>query len=160
MRRFFILAGFILLTKTTIGQNLNTNLITTAGDYFSSQNNSLSWTIGEPFTETVQSTNNILTQGFQQKQDLISNSIFELDKIISVNCFPNPIKEYLTLESNSTENLTYQILNINGNIVLENKFCESTIIDFKPIMVGIYILNIYSSTLKKIHSFKIQKISF
>lgn len=47
-------------------QSLTPEVVSASGDYFEAVNGSLSWTLGEVATETFESGNTILTQGFQQ----------------------------------------------------------------------------------------------
>lgn len=49
-------------------QTLSPSVLPSAGGYFSAANGSLSWTLGETVTPTLQAGSNILTQGFQQPE--------------------------------------------------------------------------------------------
>ena len=62
----YIFIGFLLNSLTINAQTLSPFVISSTGG--SSSGNELSWTVGETFTETFTSGNNILTQGFQQPE--------------------------------------------------------------------------------------------
>ena len=62
--RLFV--GLVIITLNTNAQTLSPFVISSTGS--SSTSNELSWTVGETFTETFTSGNNILTQGFQQPE--------------------------------------------------------------------------------------------
>ena len=51
-------------------QTTSPEIIASSGAYFSNASGSLSWTLGEPVTETFINGSNILTQGFQQPSDI------------------------------------------------------------------------------------------
>ena len=64
---------FILSWAVCIhAQSLSPSVLPASGGYFNAGGNSLSWTMGETFTTTLSSTNNILTQGFQQPNEHLS----------------------------------------------------------------------------------------
>ena len=66
MKRIQILLTATLISFYASAQSLSPQVIASAGGYASSGGVSLSWTLGETFTTTLQNGNNILTQGFQQ----------------------------------------------------------------------------------------------
>lgn len=57
-----------ILPLQSFAQTLSPSVLPAAGAYFSAANGSLSWTLGETVTPTLQSGSNILTQGFQQPE--------------------------------------------------------------------------------------------
>ena len=59
---FFIL----ILTQLTFSQSISSFVTPASGDFFIGSKGSLSWTMGETFTELLTSPNNKLSQGFQQ----------------------------------------------------------------------------------------------
>ena len=61
--------NILVLVFTIIVLSVNTNaqqVVTSAGGYFEGGDMSLSWTLGEPVTETFESGEITFTQGFQQ----------------------------------------------------------------------------------------------
>jgi len=62
---------FILPSSICNGQSLSPHATPSAGGYFFAGGNSLSWTLGETFHATLQSSSNLLTQGEQQPYILV-----------------------------------------------------------------------------------------
>lgn len=93
----YITLSIFLLLATVIciqAQNLSSEfeVIANAGEYSSSLNGnlSLSWTLGEPVVETIYGNKLILTQGFQQPDELtLGVSGVSLTEL-GLNVFPNP----------------------------------------------------------------------
>jgi len=67
----------IFFTSSIIGsaQSIERDVISSSGDCFEEGNISLSWTLGEIATETYNSVNIILTQGFQQSFGIVIHGI-------------------------------------------------------------------------------------
>ena len=61
---FFIVSNCMITVIQ--GQTLKPNVIAAGGGYSTGSSGSLSWTMGETFTTTLQAGGNVLTQGFQQ----------------------------------------------------------------------------------------------
>jgi hypothetical protein len=98
-------------------------VITSSGGYGVSTSAKVSWTIGEPVTETVVGTNNILTQGFNQGH-LIITVITKPDfPGLSMNAYPNPVADHLkiTVKGIDYEDLRYILYDLNGNAISENR---------------------------------------
>ena len=101
LKQLTISFAFLLVTSTS--GLLAQEVIATSGDFHESDNGSLSWTLGEIAIETHSNTNNIITQGFQQTK-LTITSIDEMRKEgISVNIYPNPTSEVISIEVNKTD---------------------------------------------------------
>jgi hypothetical protein len=62
----FVIAILLAGTFPSTAQTLSPQVIASAGGYSTVGNVSLSWTLGETFTTTLENGNSILTQGFQQ----------------------------------------------------------------------------------------------
>lgn len=133
-------------------------IITTGGDYQSSSSGSLTWTIGEPVSETFSGNGKYLTQGFEQPAYLIV-SVKELPENCEISVFPNPTSDFLQLKIGDykVENMQYQLYDMNGKLLLQ-KNIESTEtgIPFAEFMPSAYFLKIIKER-KKIKVFKIIK---
>src|SRR4051794_41049819 len=86
-----ILVGLlaVLIRFEAAAQTLNPKVIATSGGYSTGGSNSLSWTLGETFTLTLQNGSSLLTQGFQQPELLlttgsINGSPFCAGSIVSI----------------------------------------------------------------------------
>lgn len=71
-----IILVFIALVLNIAGysQNVYPQVIATSGNSFSNSQNKVDWTLGETITETLSTSNNILTQGFQQPSYFLAST--------------------------------------------------------------------------------------
>jgi len=75
-KTLLILFVIMVITQIVSGQTLSPKVIATGGGYFTGGNNSLSWTMGETFTQTLTAQSNMLSHGFQQPEmDILTNAI-------------------------------------------------------------------------------------
>jgi hypothetical protein len=102
------------------------NVLTSAGDYNESTAGSLSWTLGEPVSETLNNIH-ILTQGFQQDYEHIL-SVESLAEILFPLVYPNPFNSSLHLDLSSfnfsKEEIALQLSDNCGRMILEDTFQE------------------------------------
>ena len=128
---------FLIISQGAYTQSIVSN----AGEEFSSSSGRLSWTLGEAVIETVSSTSNILTQGFQQDYLNILNvpEHFNLDDL---NIYPNPTRDVLYISSK--DHLQICILSTDGKElqlpveVLNGNYMINT----SALSSGMYHLNI------------------
>ncbi len=140
MKKLFIFFGlFISLNFAVAAQEL----ISSSGDFFKNSEFSVSWSVGEPITETVSNTSNIFTQGFHQSL-LNTSVIYELSDIeFQIKIAPNPVSDFLTLTINKSENLSYELYDFNGKLLEKKKIqAENTIITFNRYAFAAYFLKI------------------
>jgi len=141
-----------LLLSPLLGQaqDLDQNVIGTAGNYSENGTASLSWTIGETVVETVSDGTNTLTQGFQQGNLSVTTLINETEMGYKVKVYPNPVTDKLSIET-TEEKMNFQLLNINGQVLKSGK-CENQNhqIDFTALPQGTYILKLNNNETHKI----------
>ena len=80
MKKLYLLL-FIFVTAGGFSQSLSPAVISAAGDYSTGASASLSWTLGELATETLNNGSYILTQGFQQPIEGVTISL-NLDLLV------------------------------------------------------------------------------
>ncbi len=120
MKRIFTM--FLILSGiNAMSQQVSPEVISSAGDHFSNQNVSLSWTLGEPVISTL-SSEYILTQGFHQDLYIITaiDEVALTDMQISI--YPNPTPAEVNIEwafSQSNAEVTIQLYDFNGRLLLE-----------------------------------------
>lgn len=68
MKKTTFILLLLIITSLSRSQTLSPKVISTAGNEYNSSNVSWSWTMGETIIPTLQSGNNMLTQGFQQPE--------------------------------------------------------------------------------------------
>lgn len=128
------------------------SVISSSGDYFLGSQGSLSWTIGESITETLETGNGILTQGFQQYyDDFLSTPEIILEGALAI--FPNPFENELMLQTTGfgTEYriviFDTQLKEIRSlNVSLPNGM-ETYSMNLSDLSAGAYFLTIESKTL-------------
>jgi len=99
---------------------------TLSGDYTAKLYNSASGCLSSAFSTTI---------------SLTVTSIFEA-KGYQFSVFPNPVASSLTIRSEFTKALTYQLSNSKGELVTEQNFNGSTSIDVSHYTSGNYFLSI------------------
>lgn len=155
-----VLFYFLFLTTYSYGQSLEQFIIGSAGNFSSTSTGaSLSWTIGEPIISTENSNTAILTQGFQQPlvvTPLSTNS--KLNQQISLQVFPNPTLEKITLEKETNTALKAELLDILGQSIGHYSLIEhQTILSLETLPAANYLLCIRDLNGQIIQTFKIQK---
>lgn len=134
-------------------------VVSSAGNFYSNTSGSVSWTLGELAVETLSTANNILTQGFQQSRLTITGigDLPILDYEIVV--FPNPVSDHLIIRTDKEqhENLYYQLYDLSGKIILQNKILESeTTVTVNHLKSAVYLLRIMEGN-RQVRAFKVVK---
>ena len=149
VRRLFVFVILLFNCKIAFGQVL----IGSAGN----NGNVVSISVGEAFIGGGVNGNSQLTQGFQQP-NLWGIKIQEQDTFELI-AYPNPVKDYLILESKVAFNTPPLILlyTSDGKLLLEAKMPGLTqTLDFAPYAAGSYTLIIVESG-DQLASFRIVK---
>jgi len=171
-KKLLIAIGCFLLASQIFGQEIRRSVFASGGDELQGEEITLSMTIGETFTETLNYDFFILSQGFQQgilskkgknneKSEQISSTQDFLNSELSVRIYPNPANDifYVQLQNNVNEDLNMDIFNICG-VKIQSKQLKSDIeqIDISNLAAGCYLVRIYNSNNSNIQSFKLYKI--
>ena len=145
-----ILLVFLVITVTLTGQEIQQQVIATAGNYSESETVSVSWTLGEVAIETFKNESITLSQGFQQG-DLTINTLVEESLLdFSLSAYPNPVLDRLTVEFDM-DNLPYQVVDLNGKVILNGTlYTRGGTIDFSRVSEGVYFLVIDKTRTHKI----------
>jgi hypothetical protein len=160
MKKTLLLMMMIFGSTALYCQTSKPDVITTAGGYDANATNKLSWTIGEPITETISNTGNKLTQGIQQGFWDITTAVDNTENRIKITLYPNPATDYVNLEKPFQENkvFTYMLYDLYGKCLQNSKITSSiTRIDLNTYPVTVYILNVLSPDKKLMKSFKLLK---
>jgi hypothetical protein len=153
-----ILTSFILLTSSICFSQTNTlQVIGSAGNTATNSNTQLSWTIGEPITNTATNTNSILTQGFNQSVLVITAIDDNQNSNITIS--PNPTADFviISINENDLQNAQYLLHDINGKLVLQNKITDKqTKLSFIELANSTYFVDVVTNN-QKTKTFKIIK---
>jgi len=136
-------------------QNLSPTVVNSSGGVISNSSNSLEWSLGELAVSTLTSTNNLLTQGFLQPTTTIVGTEAPFDES-RFSAFPNPVSDWLNLQTDIPEIETVQVHDISGRLVLQSTFQPS--LDVHQLISGMYIVSLFNDQTQFLHSFKINKI--
>ena len=144
MKKMLAIA-ILFCASYAFGQQLSPEVISSAGDYQEAGGYSISWTLGEPVTETFTGVDNILTQGFQQT-NLVVISVSETPSL-DWSVFPNPTADILNIQfpAPTSKNLTISLFDVNGRLVSQEVLTAGTSshkIDFSGFAAARYQISI------------------
>jgi len=146
-----------IFTTFAIAQTNTLQVIGSAGNTATIGNTQLTWTIGEPIVTAATSTNNILTQGFNQGT-LIITAIEDL-KNTSVSIQPNPTSDFaiIKLDDQNISNAQYTLTDINGKVIQQNKIENiQTSVSFQDLANATYFIQVITNN-QKAKTFKVIK---
>ncbi|MBP6183141.1 T9SS type A sorting domain-containing protein [Flavobacterium sp.] len=146
-----------IYTTLTFAQINTVQVVGSAGNTARSGNTLLTWTIGEPIVNTATTTNNVLTQGFNQGLLLIT-AIDEL-KNTTISIQPNPTSDFviIKLDDQNLINAQYTLTDINGKVIQQNKIeNKQTSVSFQDLANTTYFIQV-STNNQKAKTFKIIK---
>lgn len=134
--------------------------IPASGGEASNNGGSVSYSIGQLVYTTNTEANGSVSQGIEQPFEIsivlgIEQNLINLSFVV----FPNPTTDLLTIQNKSDykNNISYQIYDINGRLLLSKKLSgENTTISTSNLAVSSYFIKIIQSN-KVIKIFKILK---
>ena len=158
MKRPLIMAGILFcLTVSLQSQALSPQVVASSGKGFLSSTNQIDFTIGEVVTSSLTSGNNYLTQGFYQPEILFT-AIENAGHEITFSLYPNPTKQFVTVESGQESDMQVRVFNALGNMVqASNLFKQKITIDLQSLVSGNYILVITNAAGKPLMSYTLFK---
>lgn len=155
IRRYCVIFLYVFMVTSIHAQSA---IVSTGGDVLS--NGSLSYSVGQLVGETYKGTNGSLSMGVQQPFEIqIVNGIKDTRISLSMQAFPNPTTDYLTLKSENFDftNAAIQLYDMEGRLLWHKAMATNeariSLLDFAA---AIYILRIMDNQ-KEIKSFKIIK---
>ena len=99
-------------------------VVSTQGSSYSNASGAIDFTIGEVIINTGTSGSASLTQGSHQTNWKFLG-LTDFAPNYDVTIFPNPTSEFLTIQTNSYENVQYSLFDAQGKIVLEGNLTNS-----------------------------------
>jgi hypothetical protein len=144
-----------------IGTTKAQNTSAASGSNATGSGGTLSYTVGQIVTTTNTGSNGTSAHGVQQPFEIsVATGIKEeLDITLDLVVYPNPSTDFLKLRIGDREfrNLRYQLFDINGNLLRNNKVEErETEISMNIYLPAIYFLKVTDKD-KVIKTFKIIK---
>jgi len=145
--------------KIPENRNLHTSINVTGGD-ISSEEGSVSFSIGQVYYSSHNGKKNYITEGIQQPLIISIIPIDEKEEeSFKVAAYPNPVTNYLTIEASTYINrsLSYQLMDLNGRLLKEARIGKSGAqVDVSSLSGAIYLLRIKDNG-KPIKTIKIIK---
>ena len=140
----FLLMGLSILSR---GQELAPEIISSSGESHKASGLMLSWTIGEPFTTTLEHEDLMLTQGFHQGRLTVSSIDNSSLEELSLKVFPNPAEQLMQIRF--SEKLEQQVLvevyNLQGKKIITTEIApgeNQQILQLGSLPPATYILRI------------------
>jgi len=125
MRKTLFTLVIIFITGYGMVKVQGQQVISTAGTQFKNASGSLSWTLGEPVIKTVENSDLILTQGFQQTMLTVTGVKILPGYEPDVSAYPNPTTDIVSIQLGSIlqpGNWQYMLYDLNGKMILREKF--------------------------------------
>jgi hypothetical protein len=151
---------FILILCSSLFHQLKAQeTVPAAGSNASGTGGSVSYTIGQIEYTRISATGGSVSQGIQMPYEITVITSVSPSPGFSLKCtaYPNPAAGVLNLKvSNiSSDNLTYELNDLNGKILETKKVSETeTSINLSQYADAIYFLNVFDLD-KKVESFRI-----
>lgn len=154
------LSAILLLGLGLTGLQAQESVNATGGNA-SGSGGSVSYSIGQVAYQTHTGTNGSVVQGVQQPYEISVVTGIEDGKGINilVSAYPNPTTDYLTLSIDGIDisNLSYQLYNMNGKLILNEKITgNQTSIVMRTLVPATYFVKVIQRN-KDVKVFKIIK---
>ncbi len=159
MKTYLLTSALFLLCFWSSSQSIDPSVIATAGNYVENGNVAISYTVGQTVTATL-TNGGTLTQGFQQDSYTIVEIPEQSSQEFSVNIYPIPATNEITVEFNKNFQGSAKIAIIDelGRTLSERKINTTvTKISLNGLSESYYFLKV--SYLGNFKTYKIQKIN-
>jgi hypothetical protein len=155
-----ILFTSVVILITVFTAKSQTAVLSAGGEAIGDDGN-ISYSIGQVSYSTYSETDGSISEGVQQPYEIsMITEVADYSSIdLSISVYPNPTKDNVLIKSESREslNLYYQLLDLNGKIIREEKmYSTEESIEMINLPPATYILRINEET-NLIKSFKIIK---
>lgn len=140
-----LLFSLLILLSSTV--SFGQEVVATDGNFASTAQGSLSWTLGEVVTETFSTVDSYFTQGFQQNYEEIL-SLDEFGPEGQLTVFPNPFLNELNIQlSDASPDYTLTILDYQSKVVFQREIyltpgAEQLTLDLSELSRGYYFLHL------------------
>jgi hypothetical protein len=156
MKKTIAFIGLCFTNSFANAQTVTPMVYSNQGGYNVAAGGSISWTVGEPISETYTTSTKMTTMGFHQPELGIATLMKEQGNNASLLVFPNPVKGSLTISFKDLDNGIYKIelMDDLGRSVLKTETeikqdSKMINIDLSIYAAGNYFIRISNSTLNK-----------
>lgn len=166
MRKTLIIACAVLFFSIYAHAQLTVepNVVASGGQYYETDNMTVSWTIGELAVTTLTGSNLILTQGFQQPVG-IGTGIVKNEFEGTIFVYPNPTQNelFIRFDIERSGNYILELQDVTGRIMSQTQrkpinpgdIIQLNTSTFSP---GIYLLKVITSDGQSAHVINIRKM--
>lgn len=146
MKNIIFIFYLCILSILTNAQSISPSVINSSGNVVLINNEIYQWSVGETYINVDIASNIIVTNGFVQPDQIFITKIENNIKPNELSIFPNPIDNFLTVNTNFTQsgNLAYFIYQVDGKLLQSNlkNISNNTqfLIGFEHISAGNYII--------------------
>lgn len=155
MEKLFLIGACLALSQV----NAQESVLSSGGNSSGSSGN-VSYSVGQIFYKTVNGTTAYLSQGVEQPFEI--QTVLGLDNFnvsLELSVYPNPTTDiiYLKVKESSFELLQYQMFDMNGRLIENNKIQDNlTIVQMDKYPEAIYLLKVLDKG-EEVKTFKIIK---
>tara|TARA_B110000503_G_C7075506_1_gene382723 strand:+ start:336 stop:794 length:459 start_codon:yes stop_codon:yes gene_type:complete len=140
-----LITGAVLLIYFSVHSQKNT---VSSGQTIATAGGSVSYTIGQIDYTSVTSTDGTIAQGVQQAYELFSLDTEE--NILLLSIYPNPTSDKLILEFSNYNELSYQLIDSKGRVLIDKKVdALKTEVSMLEYSSGSYFLNLLKKNIKQ-----------
>ena len=158
MRRKKIIGCVSFVLFCLCGQVMAQEAIISSGGNANGSNGSSSYSVGQVVYTMVNGSNESIAQGVQQPFEI--STVVGLDERtvnLGVSVYPNPTTNYLTLTTESLENLSFQLYDMQGRTLDSGPVSSfSTRINVEQLPTQTYFLSVTKDS-QIIKTFKVVK---
>jgi hypothetical protein len=132
-----------------------------SGGNASNESGSVSYSVGQVFYLSHESTEGIIHEGLQQPYEIFSVDIQDVTTEFEITLYPNPANTHLTIKTLDFQpnKLSYQLYSLNGQLIdMKEIINEETFLDVDQLNPSSYIIQVLKDN-KIIKSFKLIKHS-
>ena len=141
------------------GQSLPRSVIPSSGNFDTNAHVQLTWTLGEPVSETISNTNAVLTQGFIQTSLLVSSIQGSVVDLLEAHVYPVPAAQNvcIDLDKDPVDGIQASLWSLNGQQVSSWEInSQRTTLDLSPLVSGTYFLHLRSKDDQSVQIFNLQ----
>jgi hypothetical protein len=109
MRKIHVVLGLCLAACVVKAQTVTPTVYSNQGGYNVAAGGDISWTVGEPVSETYTNTTKMTTMGFHQPELGVATLIKEQGNDKQILVYPNPVINALTISFKDLDNGVYKM---------------------------------------------------
>lgn len=152
------MALFALVRSQTIAPEV----LGTAGEQSQAGTTTVTWTMGEPLTETISGSGNTITQGFHQPRYTLVALDSPLLEGLGIEVYPNPTngEVFMSIDREENSRLDVQLVDMTGRILGTRSTWlqqEKISFDLSQVATGYYFLRVIQEDGSMFKAYKVSK---